>query len=147
MCSILYSVECIFTRATWKQISNDWLKIIGDTVQACQNAIFDEQIVVASSASNKESLDSDFEKTTVLTTTSLDRQTPVDIVKGIWLGITSAQQEKICRKFFAVLFTQHRTVIRFFVDEDKPIFLNADASNHGVGGNERRVIMTKLTQI
>jgi hypothetical protein len=142
MCAILYAVECIVTRATWKQIGTDWLKIIGDAVQACQNAVFDEQIVVASTIS-RESLDNEYEQSMVLTTTSLDRQTPVDIVKGIWLGMTAAQQEKICRKFFAVLFTQHRTVIRFFVDEDKES-AEGDSLVDRAPTKELQVILTQV---
>lgn len=120
LCSTLYAAECVFTPNTWRQIGSDWLQVFGDNLEEIQSAVFDEQIVIASlSADKKSALDSDFEKSVLLTTCSLARHSAIDTVKGIWLEMTAAQQERICRKFFAVLFTQHRTLIRLFVDEDK----------------------------
>lgn len=142
LCCILYAAECVFTRSTWKQIGADWLKVFGDTLQEVQNAVFDEQVVVAS-FSSKDALDSEFERSILLTATSLTRHSAVDVVKGVWLGMSAAQQEKICRKFFAVLFTQHRTVIRLFVDEDRESF-EGDSLVDRAPVKELQVILTQV---
>jgi hypothetical protein len=117
LCAMLGVAKMVLSERTWRTVGDAWLRCLGEFVQEVEDAICGEQLLVAARSAH-DALDSDFERRVLVTTTSLVRKSSVDVVKGIWLALAPLQQERVCRKFFAVLITQHRSLARWFVSDD-----------------------------
>lgn len=165
--SILYAAEQVYTPSTWKQIGSSWLGAFGayaeelrSTVREAQASIAEldstpfatasrrtsavnDELLLSPSPALADALDSEFEACISKASASWTfvKVNPVDAVKGVWLFLTPLQQERICRKFFAVLFTQHRaSVTRYFVDDDS----DAESLVEQAPVKELQIILTQL---